>query len=173
MSTTTAPQVSQFPPLIAEVVRQSMRECLGPILACTPQEVPDVEAECSGPGVVAMISMVGDPSWTMGMSLPEATARDLIEKFCGFAIPFDSPDMGDAMGELVNVIGGDLVGAMEARGVKSHLSLPVVTRGVNVEVMLPVGSPSMKLSYSCPQGKFLVKLATARAGHSVGRRPGT
>ena len=47
-----------------------------------------------------MISVLGDVDWAVFLGLPKATAEAVTEKFAGFAIPFDSNGMGDAVGEL-------------------------------------------------------------------------
>ena len=43
------------------------------------------------------------------LGLPRQTASNLVLAFAGCEIDFDSPDMGDAVGELANILAGDFV----------------------------------------------------------------
>jgi len=48
-------------------------------------------------------------------------------------VPFESSDMGDAIGELANVIAGSVKARLDQRGAKANISLPTVLRGSAVE----------------------------------------
>jgi chemotaxis protein CheX len=56
---------------------------------------------------------------------------------------------------------------------KAAMSLPTIMRGQNVEPMLPSGLPLEKLHFNMPEGEFLLKIAGAKSGDTVGRKPGT
>jgi len=173
MSSAILGSTDVFPPLVAESVRQAVAAFFTSILGEAPVETTNSPATDSCSGVVGVISLVGDGSWIVALALPSATASAVSEKFCGFEIPFDAAEMGDVVGELSNVLGGEIAAHFDARGLKAQLSLPMVARGDNVEVMLPEGLPDLQLNYSCRQGDFWIKVAAARPGHCPGRRPGT
>lgn len=104
-------------------------------------ETPELDSEqpvedvmtCNG--VIASISLVGDVDWALMIHLSETTAPALAERFTGFPIPFESDDMGDAIGELANLIAGEVKVELDHVGIKANISLPQVFRGEGIEVL--------------------------------------
>jgi chemotaxis protein CheX len=125
-----------------------------------------------GEGVVGIISYVGDISWSMILVLPKESAIKMGNQFTGFEVPYDSPDMGDVVGELANVLAGDLVGRLSTEGVKVQMSLPTIMRGENVEPFLPRGIPSKKMGFSSSHGNFTLKVAGSKPEHVGHKKPG-
>jgi CheY-specific phosphatase CheX len=120
--------------------------------------------------VVGVISYSGTLAWSFALILPEKTAKALAEKFAGFPIPFESSDMGDVIGEMANVIAGDISARLDAKGIVAQMSLPSVTRGHDMELFLPPGLPTLYHGYVTPQGPFWFRLVTARPGQAIGPR---
>lgn len=164
----------QFPAPICDAVKQAVESTLTSILGAKPALMPDSNPPACCSGVVGIISFLGDISWSYSLILPEATAKTLIHKFVGMEIPFDSPDMGDAVGELANVLAGDVVARLEARRFKAQMSLPAVARGHDVEMLAAGGSPTARLAFRTEQGNFWLKLSAAKSGAgTITRKPGT
>ena len=126
-----------------------------------------------GEGVIGTISFVGDITWLLMLELPRKSAKCMAAKFCGFEIEFDSPDMGDVVGELANVLAGDIVGRLSSEGVKVSMSLPNIMRGQNVQPMMPRGVSSKEMRFSASEGDFRIQLAGSPPGQFAARRPGT
>ncbi len=133
----------------------------------------DEETHKIGDGVVGIISYVGDVTWLMMMGFPKDCAMGLVTKFTGFELDYDSPDMGDVIGEMANVLAGDIVARLREGSVKVALSLPTIIKGSNVEPLLPRGFPSKKLIFTVPEGIVMIKIVGAKAGMSYGQQPGT
>lgn len=173
MSAVAIPETEQFPPTIASGVAEAVENTLASICGEKPTQIQrsDLPELCTG--MVGVISFLGNVSWTFSLALPKDSAEALAAKFAGFEIPFDSPDMGDMVGEFANVIAGDIVAQLDRRKIKAQMSLPMVVRGSEVEMLSSQETPAHHLYYQSPQGIFWVKLTTARPGHLVGRRPGT
>jgi CheY-specific phosphatase CheX len=108
--------------------------------------------------VVGAISFVGDLMWTMALILPHDSAETMAEKFAGFHIPFESLDMGDVVGEIINVLAGGLCGNLHAVGVSSQMSLPTVTRGNAFEIMLPESLVCQYFYFSTDDSDFCVEI---------------
>jgi len=87
---------------------------------CGVQLQPQQEDEQAGSDgvIIAVISLVGDVEWSIFLGLPRETVPVLVAKFAGFEIPFDSEDMGDAVGELANILAGDVKRRLEAKGAR-------------------------------------------------------
>lgn len=122
--------------------------------------------------LLAVISLVGDIEWSLCLGLPGETATALAAKFAGFEIPFDSPDLGDAIGELANILGGTVKAKLDSRGVRADISLPTVMRGTCVEVLNLQGMPRARTFFESPCGPLWTEVVVG-SGLVKTRRPGT
>ena len=123
----------------------------------------------SGPGskIVSVISLVGDAELAVFIGLPKGTAPVLVAKFAGFDVPYESPDMGDAVGEVANTLAGVMKNLLDAKGVKVNISLPTVIRAENIQVLLQRGGQSIKIGLRSDVGPLWVGVATAKGGGFV------
>ena len=161
---------TSVPDELAGCVTDSVVSIFGTMFGESPREVDNPETPM-GEGVVGIISFVGDITWLMMVALPRKSASSLSLKFAGFEVDYDSPEMGDVVGELANVLAGDIVARLGKESVKVAMSLPTILRGQDVEPLLPRGIPSRRLSFQLNGDLVLVKVAGAR--EAFGRKPGT
>lgn len=147
----------------ADILKDSIIGTLGAICGEDPVFDGDFNWDTAGEGVVGIISIVGDVAWNISLCVPRSTTEGLILKFAGFEIEYDSADMGDVVGELVNVIAGDTSARLDAVGVKADLSLPTIAKGSNLQLLLPEGVSVRTMQFSSSDGKFWVKLAAGCA----------
>jgi len=117
---------------------------------------------CPYDGIAGIISLVGDVDWSLMLTLPQEAAVQLSARFAGFEIEYDSDDMTDLVGELANVIAGDVVARLEAVGVKTSLSLPMVVRGEHLNLMIPAGHPRLHMRFSSECGPFYLILGSRK-----------
>ena len=104
--------------------------------------------------VIAVISLMGDVDWSVLLGLPRKTATAVAEKFSGFEIPYDSEDMGDAVGELTNIFAGQVKSLLDQQNYKAEISLPSVIRADNMEVLMQRDSAGAKTCFESPVGKL-------------------
>lgn len=146
----------------ADCVQSSMVNTL--MGACGLQAVPDGDdTDAAGKAVMAVISLVGDVEWTVFMNFCPETASALASRFAGFTIPADSGDLVDAIGELANLLGGEVKTQLDQRGLKADISLPSVLKGDNVAVLIPRDAPVARR-------RFQTDLGTMSAGVVVGHK---
>jgi CheY-specific phosphatase CheX len=154
-----------LPAAVVQAVQQAASATFGLICGVEPdfQGASDAGGRW-GPrdGLVGIMPFAGDLAWSLMLELPRQTAAALAPKFAGFDIPFDSADMGDAVGEITNVLAGDVEARLSAAGMKAELTLPTVVRGRDMDLLLPEGAPSMRLTFALPDGAFWLTLARAR-----------
>ena len=122
-----------------------------------------------GDGIVGIISYTGDITWIMMMSFPKDCTASLFARFAGFELDYDSPDMGDVVGEMANILAGNIVGCLQEKGIKCAMSLPTLVRGYNVEPMPPRDLPSKKLIVTMPEGIVIVNVVGAKPGMFYGQ----
>jgi CheY-specific phosphatase CheX len=172
MLTQDAPPIT-FPGAISHAVRDAAIEFFGAYCGMMPSEEADAPSEKPSAGIMGVISFFGDHVWSFALVLPEPTAITVSKAFAGMDIPFDSSDMGDLVGEMANVMAGDIVARLENSGIKAQMSLPTVARGHDVELLPPSNACSVKMQFSSPTGGFWFRLVKAPDGKLSARRPGT
>lgn len=150
----------------ADSLRDSVLTTFGEICGAELTFHEENNQPTSSDGIVGIISIVGDVAWTISMSFSKETAIALSMKFAGFEIPYDSADMGDVIGELVNVLAGDVVARLDEMGLRGEMSLPMVTRGSNMRIMPPEGTRISEMYFESSEGFFGLTLAQAQGQHS-------
>lgn len=159
MSTAVLPAASALPGEVIDAACVSIETTLAGILGSRPVRTADAPA-ADRPALLGIISFVGDMKWSLSLMLADPVAGAVVERFCGLALPFDSPDLGDAVGELVNVIAGEVVAQMEKRRMKARMSLPVVIHGRAMELIRERGTAVEQINYTSTFGPFTVRLTT-------------
>lgn len=151
-----------LPPTIVDAVKAALDKTSSVFFSEKPVVQAGAHNGCQGPCIAGIISFLGDVPWSFSWIMTQETAPALAKRFCGFDIPFDSPDMGDMAGELVNVIAGEIVAQLEQRRVKAQMSLPTVARGSSLELVPEKGHGIVHLQYASKEGAFGIRLASAK-----------
>jgi len=159
---------SQVPSAVVDSVRASLDNTYSAFFNEKPISANVARGVTDGPCIAGIISFLGDVNWSLSWILTPEVAPQLARKFAGFDIPFDSQDMGDLAGELVNVIAGEIVSQLEQRRVKSQMSLPTIVRG-SALMLVPAQGPTIaNLEYTSKEGTFWFRVAAAAASsHAV------
>jgi chemotaxis protein CheX len=151
-----------LPPAIIDAVQASLEKTYTAFFSENPVLGANAQNHRNGPCIAGIISFLGEMPWSLAWILSHDTAPALAQRFAGFEIPFDSSDMGDLAGELVNVIAGEIVVQLEKRGIKAMMSLPTVARGRPLELVPESGPSIVYLEYTSREGTFWFRLASAK-----------
>jgi chemotaxis protein CheX len=162
------PETFQHATCVVESTLESLATLCNIQFTQAAQPLPEVPPSDS---LLAIIALMGDLDWSLGLALPRETAVAVVAKFAGFDVPFDSADMGDAMGELANIVGGTTKAKLDAKGVRVDISLPTVLRGQNVQLVQSLHSPSLCQSFMSPLGGLQVAIVAGKHLVAV-RQPG-
>ncbi len=146
----------------SECVMSAFREMLDTCCGMAPEDTSNTVDGADGL-LLAMISLVGDVDWTVFMGLPKSTAMPLVEKFCGFELEYDGPDMADAVGEMANVFGGLVKAHLDRAGRKANISLPNVMKAQGMQLVTPKGALMLRKDLATPLGDLWIGLLATGA----------
>ncbi len=118
-----------------EVVPQAAREMLQQACGSEVQPVPEDEDVRHGGVIFGSIAVLGDVQWSLVLGFEQSAAAAVASRFAGMDIPVDSPEMGDAISELVNLVAGHVKRLLEKQGVHVEISLPVVNLATNIRTL--------------------------------------
>jgi CheY-specific phosphatase CheX len=156
-----APREHDTLPRIAENTHDALVETMASVLGETPACTP-ANDDLPGDWIIGIMSFVGAANFSFMLALPRASACPIAERFAGFAFDFDGPDMGDVVGELVNVVSGDIVARLERAGLPVEMSLPTVARGSSLRVAALHDQPEHVRVYTTGLGKFWMRVVGQR-----------
>ncbi|MBN1344614.1 MAG: response regulator [Phycisphaerae bacterium] len=120
-----------------ECVPSAVRSTLAEACRLTLAAAPDDEPVRLGDSVLGMISVLGDVQWSVVFGFAEETAYKAASRFAGYDItPKKQEDMGDAIGELTNIVGGKIKSLLGERNLRITVSLPTVIRASRLQIIV-------------------------------------
>ncbi len=155
----TMVKTTQFPRHFLERIRESMNHTFSSFSDSGLKFLGFDYNQSPFNGIVGIISLVGDISCSIAIGLSRELGAAVAEKFIGFPVDYDSEDMADLIGELINIIGGDLGTQLANDGINVELSLPAATRGNPLQFIVPEKNLTVRLVFNCPNGEFWVDVA--------------
>ncbi len=125
-------------------------------LRLTPTSPP--AAETSADLVFGMITILGDIQWSVVLGFEAMSAAGVASALAGYEIPFESADLGDAIGEVTNIIGGQIRGLLFERGLHVEVSLPTVIAASQIRFLVQRGKRTRtdQVHYLTPVGRVWV-----------------
>lgn len=114
----------------------------------TPQNGQETEG-ISGERVVGTVGLTGDVSGIVCMVLGSIMARSLTARMLDMEEDEieDNEDVNDVIGELCNMIGGNLKSRFCDSGLNCILTIPTITRGSNFKMTCLKGAQKHKLLF--------------------------
>jgi len=149
-------------PSIVDAVKASLDNTYSAFFVDKPTVLNTDSGPAEIPCIAGIISFIGQENWSLSWIISKEAAPKLAKKFAGFDIPFESSDMGDMAGELINVLAGEIVAQLEQRKIKSAMSLPTVTRGSPLEFLPEAGPSIMHVAYKSREGPFWFRFVAAK-----------
>lgn len=126
-----------------------------------------------GASIIGIISIISKKMvWSVLLEFPRETAVALAERFAGFEIPFEGEDMGDVVGELANILAGDLTSRLSGMGIQGDMSLPTIVRGSGIDMIVPEGH-SEQMSFSSSVGAIHLRIVSGEPHNATCRRSGS
>ncbi|MCB9845201.1 MAG: chemotaxis protein CheX [Phycisphaeraceae bacterium] len=120
-----------------------------------------IEQDTSHHDVSGVIGMSGDVVGVVILSFPADSAARIVEAFAGQAIPLQSDDFADAVGELVNIIAGNAKSRFGDTTVS--IGFPSVVLGPSHKIAMPSDAPGVAIPFETLRGRFTLKLGLREA----------
>lgn len=153
----------EFPVEVYESeVTQIVASVLGTMLDEAPVPVDEVWAPEPG-RITAAVYFAGEWKGAVLVECSEEMALHWTANLMSIEVPSEfGDDVEDALGEIVNMVGGNLKSVLP-KGVA--LSMPSVVRGRNYSIKICGGNLSSRQSFRTPQGLFWVTLVEVLEKH--------
>lgn len=165
MITEELKKADHIPAEISEIVKESVINTFASICGETPEYI-ELEEDNKAPlnGIIGNIAVFNqEVTFSLMMAIPKETAVNISEVFMGMQIPFESEDMGDLIGEIANILAGDVAANIERVGFRGQSSLPTATKGSDLTLFMPNKSPSTKLKFNTNCGEFVLIVAMSES----------
>ncbi len=119
-----------------ECVPEALQDVLAKACSLDLVSEPEAESVRRGEIVLGMIYVLGDVQWSVVLGFSRTTAEVVASTFAGYDVSADELDLGDAVGEIANMVGGRLKGLLSAHGLSVAVSLPTVISAVEFHMLL-------------------------------------
>ncbi|MEX0722444.1 MAG: chemotaxis protein CheX [Gracilimonas sp.] len=165
MITEELKKADHIPAEISAIVRDSVINTFESICGAPPEyiEIEDDKKESLN-GIIGNIAVFNpDLTFSLMMAIPKETAFKISEAFLGIQLAFDSDDMGDLVGEIANILAGDVAANIEKVGFRGQSSLPTATRGSDLTLFMPNKPPTVKMKFNSTCGDFLLNMAMSKS----------
>lgn len=108
--------------------------------------------------ITAMLGLGGDIRGMLAVHCPAAVAMAITGGFLGMDVDSLDEDVKDAIGEIANMVAGNLKNAFAGYGIKLELAIPTSVVGASYRVGGMLGASRVAVLFGMDSGEFLVEL---------------
>lgn len=117
--------------------------------------------ESMGPlknSITGMVGLAGTHKGVLAVHFPKQVALAVTSSFLGMEVEEINADVQDAIGEIANMLGGNLKTILSDRGRDIHLSLPSTIYGEEYAFSSQAEVDQVILPFQAPTGLFYVEV---------------
>ena len=157
-------ELEEIPQELEEKVRESVLTTFESLLGEELEYVGDGSGGDSLDGIIGNVTVFNsDHTISLMLAIPRDTAVFISKVFIGMELPFDSDDMGDLIGEVSNILAGDVAANVEKVGFRGQSSLPMATRGSDLTLFMPSKPPTKKMKFASENAEFLLTMVLSES----------
>jgi chemotaxis protein CheX len=108
--------------------------------------------------ISGVIGLAGTHKGVLAIHLPVRVAMAITSSFLGMEVDEVNEDVEDAVGELANMLGGNLKTILSENGRDIDLSLPTTISGKEYEFQSSREADKERINLSCDAGDFSIEL---------------
>lgn len=109
-------------------------------------------------GISGVIGLAGTFKGVMAIHLPSSVAFAITGNFLGMEVNEINEDVEDAIGEIANMLGGNIKTILSEKGRDIDLSLPSTISGKDYEFQTSKNAERTIVKFSTDNGDFFVEL---------------
>lgn len=106
--------------------------------------------------VTSMVGLAGSHSGIIAIHCPKKLALLVTSKMLGMDVTDVDEDVNDAMGEIANMVGGDVKHIFSPKGADINLSIPTVIYGSDYALESISNSDALVMPFTCGEERFLL-----------------
>ena len=106
--------------------------------------------------VTSMVGMAGSHSGILAIHCPKKLALLVTSNMLGMEVTEVDDDVNDAMGEIANMVGGDVKHIFSPKGGDINLSIPTVIYGSDYALESISSAESLVMPFQCGEDRFLL-----------------
>jgi chemotaxis protein CheX len=145
---------------LREKIIESAKEIFSSMLMMEITAGEDVNTE-SLPltdSISGVIGLAGTHKGVLAIHLPHKVAIAITSSFLGMDVDEMNSDVEDAVGELANMLGGNVKSILSEKGRDINLSLPTTISGKHYDYQPNKDAERIHISFACEPGDFSVEL---------------
>jgi chemotaxis protein CheX len=108
--------------------------------------------------ISGIIGLAGVRKGVMAIHLPNDVAMAITGSFLGMEVTEVAEDVEDAVGELANMLGGNVKTILSEKGRDIELSMPSTISGHKYDFQSTKEAERITIPFICDAGKFIVEL---------------
>jgi len=108
--------------------------------------------------ISGVIGMAGTHKGVLAIHLPHNVAMAITGSFLGMDVDTINEDVEDAVGELANMLGGNVKTILSEKGRDIDLSLPTTISGRQYDFQPTKEVERIVIPFSCDVGEFLIEM---------------
>jgi chemotaxis protein CheX len=108
--------------------------------------------------ISGIIGLAGTHKGVLAIHLPHRVAMAITSSFLGMDVGEINSDVEDAVGELANMLGGNVKSILSEKGRDISLSMPTTISGRQYDFQPTKDAESLVISCKCEAGPFVVEL---------------
>lgn len=112
--------------------------------------------------ITGMVGLAGVQKGVLAVHFPKQLALDVTGSFLGMEVTDIDADVQDAIGEIANMLGGNLKTILSDRGKDIQLSLPSTIYGEEYAFSSQAEVDQVILPFQAPSGLFYVEIELER-----------
>ncbi|QXE89050.1 chemotaxis protein CheX [Geomonas subterranea] len=106
--------------------------------------------------VTSMVGLAGSHSGILAIHCPKKLALLVTSNMLGMDVTEVDDDVNDAMGEIANMVGGDVKHIFSPKGADINLSIPTVIYGNDYALESISSAESLVMPFVCGEERFLL-----------------
>ena len=108
--------------------------------------------------ISGIIGLAGTHKGVLAIHLPHHVAKAITSSFLGMDVDEINSDVEDAVGELANMLGGNVKSILSENGRDINLSMPTTISGKQYDFQSKKDAESLVIPCRCDAGEFIIEL---------------